>query len=1565
MFKVRWHKKRWLSILLVLCMVMGMLPFFSITLKAAGTGVVDRLNALRDKYPQGKYWNHYVSQVGQDCDTLYAQNNWNATYAEHISSTYCAHHADGYSGNYVGLYDCNSFDGGSQCWGFARKIFYDVFGVKCSTLTQNTNPANVQVGDYVRFANPSNTKIGHSFVVIAKEGNWVNVVECNWGDKPANHCQIKWGRSFDITTTIAGMRFLHSYHAPNYVEINNSSLQPEEPIGSPMPDNPGHRPISDGDYFIVSALEGNACNPGSNCLTFEGVPDRYNSEANAELWPVYGQEGHLFTVTWLKNGFYEIKLKASPDLRLNVYGGYPQRGTNVQSYGGNNNSPGVNEQWYINETNDGNGYTVQSKCSGYYLDVEKGGSGTNNIWLWEGNLSPAQRWYFIPWDGGNTATPKTPDGEYQIVSDCNSGKALYAEGNSLKIGTRGDDSNQIFQVSWLENGAYKITHKLTGLSLDVPGGLNKRFTQISLIAPNQGYNQKWLLRNSGNGSFYVATKGSGLVLDYDVTPGSSNRSTYLYCEQNGAGEKWRFIPWGASIGQTIPDGEYQLVPQTSDGKVLSVDESHAEVGNGINVKLNSRLGDERYTFDVQYLGNGYYSIINRNSKLALSAADNWNDGVDAQLREANTADAQKWIIRDCGDGSYDIICKSSGLYLTADTLNSQDGADVFMSRWRGATWRDFQKWKFVPYVRVTQVSLNQSSLTLTEGAQKTLQATITPNDANDKTLAWTSSNVSVAEVDRNGTVTAKTAGTASITATSSNGKSASCSVTVKHAYSTEWKKDAESHWKECSCGQKAAQGAHTFVWVIDRKPTEKTEGLKHKECTVCRLKQNEATVIDKLPPTHEHSYATEWKTDAANHWKECSCGQKAAQGAHTFVWITDMAPTQEAEGAKHEECLTCGLKRSEDTPIERLPVSHEHSYAPEWKTDAESHWKECSCGEKTSQGAHSFAWVIDIEPTQEAEGAKHEECLTCGLKRNEGTPIENLPAGHEHSYASEWKTDAEGHWKECSCGEKASQGAHSFAWVIDAEPTQDTEGVKHEECLVCGLKRNEGTAFDKLPTEHEHSYGTEWKADAESHWKECSCGKTAAMEPHSFAWVTDTEPTQEAEGLKHEECVACGFRRNEGTVIDKLPPADHTHSYSPEWKTDAENHWKECSCGEKAAIEPHSFVWFTDTEPTQEAEGARHEECLVCGLKQNEGTVIDKLPPADHAHSYDTEWKTDAENHWKECLCGEKAAMESHSFVWVTDTKPTQETEGTKHEECLVCGLKQNEGTVIDKLPPTEEDNQDAPFIKGNRDEMGWSVILGILEGTEEGGSVTVDMNGTSVVPGNVLDDLSARDVTMAFDLGGGIIWRVNGRSVNAAPAPGIDFSVTVGTDRIPADVVDSIANRRSSVQLSLAHQGGFGCTAMLSLNLGQENAGFMAALYYYNQSSTALELMDRAEIAQDGTANLAFTHASEYLIVVEERIGADTPVPPDDTPVPPTDIPVPPTDILVPPAASPAPPTQTPAPPAETPTPDKGSAEASSAVISPPTGQETQGTWPIMTIGATALLLSIGIFIMEWRKNR
>lgn len=114
-------------------------------------------------------------------------------------------------------------------------------------------------------------------------------------------------------------------------------------------------------------------------------------------------------------------------------------------------------------------------------------------------------------------------------------------------------------------------------------------------------------------------------------------------------------------------------------------------------------------------------------------------------------------------------------------------------------------------VSVTSLKLNKDSLTLQERGSDTLTATVEPADATNQDVTWKSSDTSIATVSADGTVTAISAGTATITATAKDGSgvSASCTLTVTHGKMVQTpKKDAtctvdgtEEYWTCEICGK--------------------------------------------------------------------------------------------------------------------------------------------------------------------------------------------------------------------------------------------------------------------------------------------------------------------------------------------------------------------------------------------------------------------------------------------------------------------------------------------------------------------------------------------------------------------------------------------------------------------------------------------------------------------------------------------------------------------------------------------------------------------------------------------
>lgn len=280
--------------------------------------------------------------------------------------------------------------------------------------------------------------------------------------------------------------------------------------------------------------------------------------------------------------------------------------------------------------------------------------------------------------------------------------------------------------------------------------------------------------------------------------------------------------------------------------------------------------------------------------------------------------------------------------------------------------------------------------------------------------------------------------------------------------------------------------------------------------------------------------------------------------------------------------------------------------------------------------------------------------------------------------------------------------------------------------------------------------------------------------------------------------------------------------------------------------------------------------CAKCGEVITKGTEIEKLP-----HSYRSE----------------------------VTTKPTVNNEGVRTYTCENCGDsytesipklnkptssgssgsgRPNRPSSSDRDDPKPGDTSgdpkpgdtpndpkpgetDKPYIKGDSGKEGWDVIRAEAEITKDGGEITVEMNDTTEVPGDILNSIKDKDITITFDMGDGVSWSVNGTDITSQVG-NIDFGVTVGSSGIPVDVINNVTGENYSLQLSLSYDGEFGFTAMLSVDLGAESAGCYASLFYYNETNGELEFISESKITDEGVANLEYTHASDYIVVVNEK---------------------------------------------------------------------------------------------------
>lgn len=515
----RLGKGRLFSLFLAVVLVLTAYPE---TVYAGENGVVVKLNQLRNAYPSGKYWwrvDGVNNSVSHNPCTTPEKDQWGN----------CAGDARNCASNYLGY----------QCVAFAGQIFLEIFGEKVPDYRgTRTDIQNIMVGDYVRMSR------GHSFIVIARSGNTLTAAELNW-DGP---CRIRWGGTHQISE-ISGF-----YHASNYDQIVNAQPSPPEPEHGQEMAGPFAHTISDGDYHIISSLEGNKYEPGTKCLGAYGMPANKNiNGANAELQTINGLLDQVYTVTWIDaNQGYTIKLKDSVDQRLDVAYANTELGANVQHHEG----AGIAKQWVIDENADadGDGYCIRARCSGYYLDVAEGSTANGtNVRLYNNNdKGKAKRWYFIPWAGGNSAKQSIPDGAYEIVSKMDETKVLGTEGTNIALRDRTDDGRYVFQTTYLGQGYYKITNKNTGKALDVYAAYSQRGTKLILSDYWDSYNEQFLIKDCGGGDYQIISRCNGLCVDVADAVMKDGQEIHVWSYEGFENQKWKFVPYKQSAPNT-PD----------------------------------------------------------------------------------------------------------------------------------------------------------------------------------------------------------------------------------------------------------------------------------------------------------------------------------------------------------------------------------------------------------------------------------------------------------------------------------------------------------------------------------------------------------------------------------------------------------------------------------------------------------------------------------------------------------------------------------------------------------------------------------------------------------------------------------------------------------------------------------------------------------------------------------------------------------------------------------------------------------------------------------------------------
>ena len=429
------------------------------------------------------------------------------------------------------------------------------------------------------------------------------------------------------------------------------------------------------------------------------------------------------------------------------------------------------------------------------------------------------------------------------------------------------------------------------------------------------------------------------------------------------------------------------------------------------------------------------------------------------------------------------------------------------------------------------------------------------------------------------------------------------------------------------------------------------------------------------------------------------------------------------------------------------------------------------------------------------------------------------------------------------CGEKLAAGT-----TIEKKPHKvgtPATCVSKAVCSVCSETFGEVDATNHVHTtvkNRKEATCTQTGYAGDTYCTDCdkllSTGKELAALGHDYKATVTKQPTTTEEGIRTYTCTRCNSSYTES--IAKLPEEQHTHNYTGSITkeatcTEAGVRTYTCSCGdsytENIPATGHSYVSKVTKAATTTEEGIMTYTCSKCGHSYTQPIAMIKSDNSNKDNGSQNQ-------------------------------KPQSGTDN---------------GNQNQKSQPDTDNGKDngtsiKPYIKDDSGKEGWDVIKPQLEEAKSGDTVTVVMNGTTVVPKDVIDSIKGKDTTLVLDMGNGLSWKIYGKDITDA-AGDIDFDVTVGADAgksIPVDVINNVTGEHSSLNLTLAYDGEFGFTATLTVNMESKNAGLYANLFYYNEQTGELEFISAGQIDPDGNVELVFTHASDYTIVVDAKIMSD-----------------------------------------------------------------------------------------------
>lgn len=194
-----------------------------------------------------------------------------------------------------------------------------------------------------------------------------------------------------------------------------------------------------------------------------------------------------------------------------------------------------------------------------------------------------------------------------------------------------------------------------------------------------------------------------------------------------------------------------------------------------------------------------------------------------------------------------------------------------------------------------------------------------------------------------------------------------------------------------------------------------------------------------------------------------------------------------------------------------------------------------------------------------------------------------------------------------------------------------------------------------------------------------------------------------------------------------------------------------------------------------------------------------------------------------------------------------------------------NNSSQVNSAVQTTPKQEEQAVAEVTVQEESFANVIEAVNKAKTGSKIRVNLLKATKIPANVFESIKGKDMNVTFQVSDQASWIINGKDITGNVTAPIDLGLVVGTSDIPKQKVTALADGNETIQLSLNYDGVFGFEGILRLSVGTDHSGKIANLYYYNETTGKFEYYQAAQVKEDGTVDFKFSHASDYVIVLND----------------------------------------------------------------------------------------------------